>query len=552
MTSRFGAAGRGLRIALLLIGAVVAAIAGAVAAPALFRVDEPVLSATEQACALPRSWLTRTVRGYHPERSGQIALLPEKPAYLASGAGGWSHSGPWPYLQDVPVVFHGPGIIPARGVVDRPVTMADIAPTLARLLGGASTDSDGKALREVLPGRTLPPGKRPRLILTIVYDGGGWNVLHRWPDSWPVLKRMMEESTLFTKATVGSSPSVTPAVHTTLGTGDFPDRHGITGIPVRNEEGTVVDAFLKGESSRFLEVPTLAERWDEANGNQPLIGMVGYEPWHLGMIGKGAEKPGGDRDDAVWLDVETNEWITNQDHYRLPPALVDTSGLQADLGRLDAADGAKDGAWGEHGWLNEDNREHWEETPAFIAYHTRAMLNLIREDGYGDDRLTDLLFTNYKQIDRVGHYFNMASEEVRDSLAATDAQLGVILESLDRLVGKGEWVVVLTADHGQQPDASDVGGYGIDPQEIAADIDERFGPVTRAVWPTEVFVFDDVMEELGVTVAEVADFLADYRVADNTIRPDTKLLGAGEFDANDRLFAMAIPARLLPGLTCKP
>jgi arylsulfatase A-like enzyme len=551
LTSRFGAGGRGRRLALLLIGAAALAIVGAVGAAALFRGGEPVASATEQACALPAGWLTRTVRGYHPERSGQISVLPEKPAYLASGAGGWSHSGPWPYLQRIPIVFYGPGLLPARGVVERPVTIADLAPTLARLMGG-SIDSTGKPMREVSPQRVVLPGERPRLILTIVYDGGGWNVLDRWPDSWPVLEEMMEQGTLYANATVGSSPSVTPSVHTTLGTGEFPDRHGITGIPVRDEEGTVVDAFLKGESSRFLEVPTLAERWDESNDNRAQVGMVGYEPWHLGMIGKGAEKPGGDRDDAVWLDIETNEWITNVDHYRLPPALVNTPGLQADLERLDATDGAKDGDWGEHAWLGEDNREHWEETPAFIAYHTRALLNLIQKEGYGDDRLTDLLFTNYKQIDRVGHYFNMASEEVRDSLAATDEQLGVILEALDRIIGRGRWVVVMTADHGQQPDASDIGGYGIDPKEIAADIDERFGPITRAVWPTEVFLFDDVMDERDVTLDEVADFLADYRVSDNTIRPDTKLLGAGELDANDRLFAMAIPAHQLPGISCKP
>jgi len=536
LTSRFGAWGRDRRIALLVIAAVVALTAAAVAGSTFFRTEEEAPSATRQACALPRSWLTRTVRGYQPERSGQVSVLPVTPAYLASGAGGWSHSGPWPYLQRIPIVFYGPGVLPARGAIDRPVTTADIAPTLARIMGG-SIRSDGKPMREVVSPRAVLPDDRPRLILTIVWDGGGWNALDQWPEDWPVLKTMMEEGTLYANATVGSSPSVTPSVHTTLGTGVYPDEHGITGIPVRDEEGTVVDAFLKGESSRFLEVPTLAEHWDEANDNRPLVGMVGYEPWHLGMIGKGAEKPGGDRDDAVWLNIETNKWITNEDHYRLPAALVDTQGLQADLDRLDAADGEKDGAWGEHAWLDEDNREHWEETPAFIAYHTRAMLNLIEQEGYGADRLTDLLFTNYKQIDRVGHYFNMASEEVHDSIVATDGQLGVIFESLDRIVGRGNWAVVMTADHGQQPDA--------------ADIDARFGPITRAVWPTEVFLFDDVMEERGVSVGEVADFLATYRVTDNTIRPDTKLLGAGEFEPDDKLFAMSIPSRLLPGLSCK-
>ena len=259
MTSRFGATGGTRRIAVFVFVAIVAVSAAAVAGSTWFQNEAEAPSATHQACALPPSWLTRAVRGYRPDRSGQIAVLPVKPAYLASGAGGWSHSGPWPYLQDIPIVFYGPGVLQARGRIDRPVTIADIAPTLARLMGG-SIETDGRALREVAPPRAVLPGDRPRLILTIVYDGGGWNVLDQWPNDWPVLGTMMEKGTLYTNATVGSSPSVTPAVHTTLGTGAYPDRHGITGIPVRDEEGTVVDAFLKGESSRFLEVPALAER----------------------------------------------------------------------------------------------------------------------------------------------------------------------------------------------------------------------------------------------------------------------------------------------------
>ena len=90
---------------MFIIIAIVAVATAAVAGSTWFRGEDEVPSPTRQACALPRSWLTRAVRGYHPERSGQIAVLPVKPAYLASGAGGWSHSGPWPYLQDIPIVF---------------------------------------------------------------------------------------------------------------------------------------------------------------------------------------------------------------------------------------------------------------------------------------------------------------------------------------------------------------------------------------------------------------------------------------------------------------
>ncbi len=514
----------------------------------LFRNDEPLPSFESQACSLPKSWLRRTQRGYFEPRSGQIALLPKTPAYMATGGGGWSHSGPWPYLMDVPIVFYGPGVVPAIGEVDTPATTADIAPTLMTMLQGFYR-SGGRSLDAVarFSGRSVERDP-PRLVVVVVIDGGGWNVLRQWPNDWPNLARFMREGVTFTNANVGSSPSVTPAVHTTLGTGAFPHEHGITGVPVRDEKGEVVDVFLRGESSRFIQIPTLAELWDEQNRQKAEIAMVGYEPWHLGMIGKGAEARGADKDHAVWLDIETNEWITNPDHYRLPPSMPATEGLDDYLHELDAADGEVDNAWRDNEILDQVDR--FEETPAFVRYHTDAMLNMIEAEDYGKDAITDLVFTNYKQVDRVGHYFNMASEEVQDSLIEVDRQLGLIDRFLKEEIGRGRYAIVVTADHGQQPDAADVGGVGIDPTEIEADLDEEFGPITRAVWPTEAFLLEDEMAERGVTVEEVARFLGDYRLADNTQRPDMVVGGAGDFEPDTRLFDMVIPASMLPSLRC--
>lgn len=534
---------------LLVVAALVAAAVIGASFLGLFDREGELLSFQEQACSLPDDYLLRTQRGYFEPRSGQIAILPETPAYMASGGGGWSHSGPWPYLQDVPLVFYGPGVVEGTGEVDRPVTTADIAPTIMTMLRASYRTEDGESLDEVarFSGRFLRE-PRPKLILTIVWDGGGWNTLRQWPDAWPNLARIMEEGVSYTAATVGSNPSVTPAVHTTIGTGVFPSTHGVTGVPMRDENGEVVDAFLEGESSRFIQVPTVPERWDEQNGNDALVGMLGYEPWHLGMIGKGAEEPGGDKDDAVWLNVETNEWKTNADHYRLPPSIENTEGLEEDIAKLDLEDGEVDGSWLGNDILDAPDRR--EETPAFVTYHGRALMNLIEQEGYGDDAITDLLFTNFKQIDRLGHYFNMKSEEVRAALEETDRQLGEILAFLDEEVGQGKWAVAVTADHGQQPDAADVDGYGIDPREVEADIRDEFGDVVRAVWPTEIFLLEDEMEKQGVTVEEISRFVGDMRLADNTQRPDFLLGGAGRFHSQDRIFSMALPASLLPQLTC--
>jgi len=501
----------------------------------------PLPSFRDQICSLPADWLERTRRGYFPGRSGEVAVLPRTPAYVASAAGGWTHTGPWPYLQDVPLVFYGPGVLQDVGESPRPVTLADVAPTFARLMGAEFEAPDGRPLREVRGGK-------PALIVTIVWDGGGWNVLNRWPDAWPVLAALAQSGISFTRATVGSSPSVTPPVHTTLGTGAFPWTHGISDISVRDEAGRVVDSFERGASARFIEVPTLAEVWDGQSQQRAKVGMIGYEPWHLGMIGKGTEQPGGDRDDAAWLDVETNEWITDADRYNLPPSLNATVGLAEDIEQLDGADGRIDGSWRDKAILDDPARI--EETPAFIAYHMRAAMNMIAGEGYGSDGVTDLLFMNFKQPDRTGHYFNMESEEVRDSIAAADEQLGVLTEFLDRRVGIGRWLLVITADHGQQPDAGDVQGYAIDPNELQDDIEAEFGRVVRAVWPTQIFLDHEALRDRRVSVADVARFVGDYRLIDNTRRPDFVIAGAGRFGPQDRLFEMSVPAGALRTERC--
>jgi hypothetical protein len=503
----------------------------------------PVPSFREQACGLPQAWLERTRRGYFEPRSGQISLLPRTPAYMASGGDGWSHSGPWPYLQDIPLVFYGPGIVPRLGDVDTPATLADVAPTIARMLGLGWDFADGDVLVEAAPGAAR---RAPKLVLTIVWDGGGWNTLEQWPEDWPNLRRLMRAGVSYVNATVGSSPSVTPAVHSTLGTGAYPWISGITGVPVRDEHGEVVDAFLEGESGRFLQTFTFADRWDERKGHRPLVGMLGYEPWHLGMIGKGAEFTG-DKDDAVWLDVETNEWITNPAHYTLPEAVTSVDTLDGYLDELDARDGAIDRAWLDNAILDLPDRV--EETPAFVRFHGDALVNLVRRGGYGDDAVTDLLFTNFKQIDRVGHYFNMAAPEVRESLVATDEQLGRIVAEVEADVGRGNYVVVVTADHGQQPDAAAVDGYGIDPNEVERDIDTEFGPISDAVWPTEVFLDDEALERHDVAVGDVARWLGDYRVEDNAADVDA-IPRESELAPGDRAFAMAIPSQMLPGIEC--
>ena len=84
----------------------------------------------------------------------------------------------------------------------------------------------------ILPGVPRPPTP-PKVVVTFVIDGGGWNVLGHWPDAWPNLRRLMAEGATYRNAIMGSFPAVTACAHATIGTGAFPRTHGITGHNVR-------------------------------------------------------------------------------------------------------------------------------------------------------------------------------------------------------------------------------------------------------------------------------------------------------------------------------
>ncbi len=534
------------RVALVVLTAIAVAGLGLVVTDELTHRSR-LPSFSEQICGVDPEWMRLIRRGIFDGRNGDIIFLPDAPIYFSGGGDGWSHSGPWPYLQRVPLVFYGPGRV-ERGVdVDDPTTTADIAPTIAALMKGV-VPADGRVLDEVAPlGGELIRRASPRLILTIVLDGAGWNVLDRWPDAWPTLRMMMEEGVSYSNATVGSSPSVTPAVHTTLGTGRFPSTHGITSIPVRDDLGKVVDPFYEGASSALIEVPTVAELWDEQNDDRALIGMVGHVPWHLGMIGQGAELAGGDKDHAAWLDYDTNRWTTNADHYELPKGFDDQSDLRGRLDALDRLDGTHDGFWKE---VPLDDPSRVEEVPAFTQHHVTKLIEFMSVARYGGDEITDLLFTNFKQIDLLGHIFNMESNQVRDALVAGDAALTELVDYLDSSMARGDYVVIVTADHGQQPDEDALGSYGIDSNEMTIDIEGEFGPVVADISPTELFLDHGALADSDYTVDDVARFVGDYRIRDNATSFGIQSFGSGSFAPGDRVMEMTVPTRLLADPDC--
>jgi predicted AlkP superfamily pyrophosphatase or phosphodiesterase len=95
---------------------------------------------------------------HFPGRSGQLVMVP-KPNWLTTAAG-TTHGSANEYDQRVPLLLYGAGIRP--GSYDRAVTPADVAPTLAALVGLAMPEAEGRPLAEaiVLPGEARRAPRR--------------------------------------------------------------------------------------------------------------------------------------------------------------------------------------------------------------------------------------------------------------------------------------------------------------------------------------------------------------------------------------------------------
>ena len=494
------------------------------------------------ACDIPRVQLQRIVNGYIAGKSGEIQFALRTPHFFGAN----SHSGPWEYLQHVPLFFYGPGHVAPVGSVDRPVTVADIAPTFGRFLGYGFDTGDGDPLEEA-----VEPGQQPpRLIVLVVWDGAGRNVLAESPRAWADVRRLIPQGTWFDDATVGSSPSVTPATHATMGTGVFPRTHGALDLRIRDGD-RLVGPILNGP--QYLLAPTLADAWDRDQGNRPVVGFVATEP-ALGMIGHGSFAEGGDKDLA--LGQREGVWgLTpeNQKYFRYEPSLTELPGVLEDaVRRLDLEDGRLDGQWlGEAVLEAPDDILH---TPAYAAYQTEVLRNVIREGGFGQDDVPDLLYTNYKQIDRVGHRWPFPSPQMEAVVASSAGEFVNLARVLDEEIGQGQWVMGLTADHGSTPSAASTGAFAIDQLDLSDDInaaldtDDDDVPVLASFRVTQLWINVPELEENGHTLGDVADFLMEYTPSDNAADPSA----LPEELRNERLFAAAFPGQVLDALPCLP
>ena len=377
----------------------------------------------------------------------------------------------------------------------------------------------------------------PKLVVVLVVDQMRTDYLDRHAAEFTGgFKRLMREGAWFREAAYPYLGTVTCPGHATIGTGAFPYRHGlILNEWVDRREGRIrgctadpsvqivtyapVEKTATGESARDLLAPTLADRIRErANGRVVTMSIKPRSAIALaGRMG----------DAVVWFD-DRGAWATSTAYAKAPvpfiQEFVTASPFTADAGKvwdrlLDAAKYLHaDAAAGERpqsGWtsvfphpLAPDGktdagfRNRWKASPFGDEYLGRMAAAASEALQLGRGKGTDFLGVSFSNLDSVGHAFGPASHEVQDMVLRLDLTIGALLEHLDRTVGRGNYVVGFTADHGVAPLPEQSGGGRQAAKEVLAAINGALIPFLGPGEYAVVTAYTDIYLAAGV-----ADFL---------------------------------------------
>ena len=340
-----------------------------------------------------------------------------------------------------------------------PVTVPAAIVSVATLLAGGETEP---------PKR--PEAEQPRLLLLISVDQLRYDYLTRFGPSFTSgFQRLLSAGAVFTNAHLDHYPSVTAVGHATMLSGAPPSVSGIVGNDwyERSEKRNVTS--VEDAATAMVGRPAGA---GEARGSSPhrlLVSTIGDE---LKMAGRGSRVVGlslKDRsailmagrmaDAALWWDEQTGAFVTSTFYAKELPAWAAAFNARRPADAWAGREWRASAPSGAAGALlatlpTKPGPSYY--SALYASPFGNDLLEAFAEaalegEALGTHGTTDLLAVSFSANDAVGHAWGPHSPEVEDITLQTDLAIGRLLAAVDRRVGLGRTVVVLTADHGVAP-----------------------------------------------------------------------------------------------------
>ena len=327
-----------------------------------------------------------------------------------------------------------------------------------------------------------PALQRPRLVVGIVVDQMRWDYLYRYYDRYAGnggFKRLLNQGFSCENTLIPYAPTVTAPGHTSIYTGSVPAIHGIAGnfwwdnAQQRDvyctEDKTVKtvgsETNLGLQSPRNLLVTTICDELRLAtNFQSKVIGVA--------IKDRGGILPAGHSANAAyWYDSQVGNWITSTYYMNELPQWV------KDLNAKKLVDKYYEQGWHTLYPVNTYTQSTGDEKiyeskglgtgfpydlKKFIGKNYSAVLSTphgntmtvemakaaIEGEKLGADAITDFLALSFSSTDYIGHGYGPNSIEQEDDFLRLDNELTDLLDYLDSKIGKGQYTIFLSADHG--------------------------------------------------------------------------------------------------------
>lgn len=332
-----------------------------------------------------------------------------------------------------------------------------------------------KAQNDAAPSNSL---QRPKLVVGIVVDQMRWDFLYRYYDKYLPdggFKRLLGQGFSCENTLIPYVPTITACGHTSIYTGSVPAINGITGndwfdynknslvyCTGDNTVKTVGSNTDEGEMSpRNLTVTTISDELKlTTNFQSKVIGIA--------LKDRGAILPAGHTADAAyWYDSQTGDWITSTYYEKALPAwmkklnarkLVDdyysrdwnplyplNTYTESNIARTNLPYSLKQ--------FVDKNYKIISNTPYGNSLTFDVAKAAINGEQLGADSITDMLMVSLSSPDYIGHAFGPNSAEIEDCYLRLDKEVGTFLNFLDSAIGKDQYLIFFTADHGaaQEP-----------------------------------------------------------------------------------------------------
>jgi predicted AlkP superfamily pyrophosphatase or phosphodiesterase len=345
--------------------------------------------------------------------------------------------------------------------------------------------------------KSLP---KPKLVVLLVVDQMRADYVDKFLGQWRGgLRRLVEEGAWFRDAAYPYSVTETCVGHATISTGALPATHAMvanawfdretqkmttcTADPDAKNVGYAGAAAKGGDSAWRMQLPAFAEELKfQTNGATRVV--------TFSLKARAAITMAGHKADAVtWMDLDNGGLVTSSVYPAAPfiEAYAKAHPVKQDYGKTWTPSLPESAYWyeektpgavppegwgltfphplrGQTGGSEPDAAfyDQWASSPYADTYLTRLAETAVDSLGLGKGSGIDFLGVSYSPLDYVGHALGPRSHEVQDILVRLDQDLGELFAHLDQKIGKGNYVVAFSADHGVAPVQEDLEKAGFD------------------------------------------------------------------------------------------